>query len=187
MDWTVKWPPLATVSISSGHCTFCRWKIKTKRRESSRWDVSGSHTVDLWIHISDIYLLNDIISQQPIWFKSVRTFLLPPSKTRRQKRYFCHQLNPSSLFFSHNGLLPSPRPLQLLALPSFSSSGFLRQGQAAADRTAQAKGQLRKCGGDSWTCYQLYYDQEPPHTHARGPAVCWLKWTLRNGENKKKF
>lgn len=53
-----------------------------------------------------------------------------------------------------NGLLLPSLCSQLLALALFSPSGFLKRRKAAADRTAEAKGQLRKCGGDSWTYCQ---------------------------------
>lgn len=102
-----------------------------------------------------------------------------------------------SLLSLYNGLLPSPRPLQLVALPSFSSSDFLRQ--AVADRTVQARGQLGKRGRDSWTCCQLHWlTRNHTHTHGAslmgsqctskltcGPTVCRLKWTFRNREIKK--
>lgn len=181
----------------SGHCLQFVWSyfLWKENGDKKSVDHSDSLTPDLLNpYLRHLSPSGDI--RQPIWFKSVCSFLLPPSTTRWQKWYFFHQQKPS--LSQDNGLLPPP--LQLPALLSFSSSGFLRQRQAAADRTAQARGQLGKRGRDSWTCCQLHWlwpGTVQPHTHSTslmswcctfkptcGHTVCRLKWTFRNGKIK---
>lgn len=136
------------------------FSVDKKSRNSGWWDtgVDHSHTPDLLnLHLNTFIFFR---IYQTANLVQILSFLLPPSKTRWQKWHFCCQLKPSSLSLlslsQYNGLLPSPHPLQLLALPSFSPSGYLRQRQAAADRTVQAREQLGKRGRDSWTCRQLH-------------------------------
>lgn len=143
------------VSSFSGHYIFCRQK------EQKQWMMrhrSGpqSYSWPTEPTPQHIYLLQDISDSQfgsnPQLFaatfqdKMAKVALLLPAEA----------IISFSSLSQYNGLLPSPHPLQLLALPSFSPSGYLRQRQAAADRTVQAREQLGKRGRDSWTCRQLH-------------------------------
>lgn len=146
--WTDHLWPLFSFS---GHCIFCRFEVKTKRTETSWWKANGSHSVDLSMSHTFLPFLKHIISWfSSNWFADFSCQL--PRQESKSSTLPPAESIVSLLSFQHNGLFPSPRPLQLLAFSSFSSSGFLWQEPAAADKTAQARGQLRKCGGDSWTC-----------------------------------
>lgn len=133
------------VSILSGHNIFCRQKMETKREET-RGSGPLSYS-DSWPteYVPHTFIFFKLYQTANLVQNSVLRFLLPPFTTRWQKWHSCRQLKPSSLFsLSIMVCFAAPRPLQLLALPSFSSSDFLKAEAGCSWQDSAGQGTIRE-------------------------------------------